>query len=97
MILPRGQAAHTVYLLRRHDNHIIAPHIILGGYGSGAMVPRSPGLVETIPWSLSKGDWGLVQLMGLDNENLKSQKTRPQGTLYSIVKPLERLLSRAWS
>ena len=61
---------------------------IMGGYGGGAMRARKADKLDCVPWCLPDVDKTYVQIAtGEEREN----KTKPKvGTLYSLIKPLER-------
>ena len=90
------QARREVYILSQKDDHILPALTLLGGFGSGVLTTRNPALVEAIPWALPRGDKGPVQLMmqGDEDDVLKS-KSKKVGSLYAMVKPLEKKTAAA--
>jgi hypothetical protein len=84
----KDEKRREVWLLSRGDDHIMPKGTVLGGYGGGQMSGRKADRLECVPWCLPDGDKTYVQIAtGEEGEN----KTKPKvGTLYSLIKPLER-------
>ena len=84
-----------VWLLSTGDNHIMPKGTVMGGYGGGHMSPRKSDRFDCVPWCLPEGDKTYVQIAtGEEGEN----KSKPKvGTLYSLIKPLEKAAAQKGS
>ena len=61
---------------------------IMGGYGGGRMSAHKTDRFKWVTWCLPDGDRTYVQIA---TEEKGKNKTKPKvGTLYSLIKPLEK-------
>jgi hypothetical protein len=62
--------------------------IVMGGYGGGHLSARNADRCDCVPWRLPEGNKTYAQIAtGEEGENKNKPKV---GTLYSLIKPLER-------
>ena len=55
-------ARKAVWMAAKNDNHIVATHTLIGGYGGGAVQTSIEARNDVVPWQLPKGDKTQIQL-----------------------------------
>ena len=88
----KDEKRKEVWLLSKTDDHIVPRGTMFGGFGSGHLNARKAERTDCVPWSLPDGDKSYVQLTTSEESDSKSKSK--VGTLYTMIKPLEKLASQ---
>ena len=81
-----------VWLLSKNGDHTLPKGTLLGGFGSGQLMPRKPERNDCVPWCLVDGDKSYVQLASAEDGDTK--KKPKAGTFYTVARPLEKSASQ---
>lgn len=87
----RDTGKKAVFLLAK-DETVVKPGEHIGGIGGGTILDADPSKSNAVPWSLPLGDKTWVQRVsekGADCDD-GSKKKFVSGTLYSVLRELER-------
>ena len=83
-----------MWLLAKHDDHIVPKATVVGGFGAGQINNRRDDGLACVPWSLPDGDKTHMQLTARGGEDDDAKAKPKVGTLYTLIKPLERAASQ---
>ena len=90
----RDAKGKTVYMVSKTDDVVIKASEYIGGIGGGAIVDADDDCHRAVTWALPKGDQTVVQMASSkspkDDEDVVKQPKFTTGTLYSVLRDLER-------